>query len=82
MFFNDVLAISLMREHFRAAGVKVPEMVAMAGFDNLSQSLAADLTTVSVNREELGMSAAETILWRLENPERPYRGDPDIGGRN
>lgn len=70
--FNDVLAISLMR-YFRAAGVKVPEMVAVAGFDNLSESLAADLTTVSVNREELGMSAAETILWRIENPERPYR---------
>ena len=51
----------------------MPEMVAVAGFDNLSESLAADLTTVSVNREELGMSAAETILWRIENPERPYR---------
>lgn len=70
--FNDVLAISVMR-YLRAAGVKVPEMVAVAGFDNLSESMAADLTTVNVNREELGMSAAETILWRIENPERPYR---------
>lgn len=70
--FNDVLAISLMR-YFKTAGVSVPGMVAVAGFDNLSESSAADMTTVSVNREELGMSAAETILWRIENPDRPFR---------
>ena len=63
-----IMAISMMM-----GSGDTERLVAVAGFDNLSESLAADLTTVSVNREELGMSAAETILWRIENPERPYR---------
>lgn len=71
---SGIIQLGNFKKHhirrIRECGLPV---VAVAGFDNLSESLAADLTTVSVNREELGMSAAETILWRIENPERPYR---------
>jgi len=70
--FNDMLAISIMK-YLRANRVSVPDVVAIAGFDNLSESQVADLTSVHVNKEEIGMCAAEMMLWRMEHPGRPYR---------
>lgn len=68
---NDMTAISMMnllKEH----GVMVPDQVAVCGFDNLSESAMAELTTANVNKMELGIRAAEEIIWRIQNPDRPY----------
>jgi len=69
---NDVLAIAFMK-YFQANGIKVPDMIALTGYDNVSESEVADITTINVNAEELGRTTAETLLWRIENPDRPYR---------
>lgn len=72
MCYNDMQAIAFM-QYFQKHHIKIPDMIALTGCDNVSQSAVADLTTVNVNKEELGMCAAELILWRIENPDRPYR---------
>lgn len=69
---NDMQAISFM-QYFGKNNIKVPEMIALTGHDNVSESEIADLTTIHVNKEELGKCAAELILWRIENTTRPYR---------
>ena len=69
---NDILAIAFMK-YFQANGIKVPDMVALSGYDNVSESEVADITTINVSKEELGITAAEVLLWRIENPDRPYR---------
>ena len=72
MCYNDMQAVALM-QYFQKHNVKVPDTIALTGYDNVSQSAVADLTTINVNKEELGMCAAELMLWRIENPDRPYR---------
>lgn len=69
---NDMHAISFL-QYFWKCNIKVPEMIALTGHDNISESEIADLTTINVNKEELGKCAAELVLWRIENPKRPYR---------
>ncbi|MCL2558939.1 MAG: LacI family transcriptional regulator [Turicibacter sp.] len=69
---NDMQAISFL-QYFWKQDIKVPEMIALTGHDNVSESEIADLTTINVNKEELGKCAAELILWRIKNPHRPYR---------
>jgi len=72
MCCNDMHAISFL-QYFNKKQIKVPEMVALTGHDNIRESEIAGLTTIHVDKEELGKSAAELILWRIENPDRPYR---------
>jgi len=72
MCCNDMQAISFL-QYFNKQQIKIPEMVALTGHDNIRESEVAGLTTIHVDKEELGKSAAELILWRIRNPERPYR---------
>ena len=72
MCCNDMQAISFL-QYFNKNQIKVPEMVALTGHDNIRESEIANLSTIHVDKEELGKSAAELILWRIENPTRPYR---------
>ncbi len=59
---NDYMAIGLLRA-LAEAGVRVPEEIAVAGFDDipLSQYLAPPLTTVRVDAHELGERAVR--IW-------------------
>jgi LacI family transcriptional regulator len=60
---NDAMAIGCMQEIERA-GLKVPDDVSVAGFDDIEVSalLHPPLTTVRVFKEELGRQAAETLV--------------------
>jgi len=69
---NDMQAVAFM-QYFGKRGIKIPEMIAIAGHDNVRESEIADLTTINVNKEELGKCVAELILWRIKNLDRPYR---------
>jgi len=60
---NDAVAIGAMRA-CRAAGLSVPDDIAITGFDNLSWSQLHDppLTTVHAYGEEMGRQAARRLI--------------------
>ncbi|MDR3707441.1 MAG: LacI family DNA-binding transcriptional regulator [Capsulimonadaceae bacterium] len=52
---------------------RVPEDVSLVGYGNLYLSRFAKLTSVGQRPEEIGRVAAECVLARLKNPDRPLR---------
>ncbi len=69
---NDVLAVGALRavhEH----GLRIPEDVAVAGFDDTSiaAQLFPSLTTVRIPSTEMGKRAAEMLLQRIEKADHP-----------
>jgi LacI family transcriptional regulator len=68
---NDAMAIGALSS-LREAGVRVPDDVALVGFDDvpIARYLAPPLTTVSVPIAELGRSGFE-LLHALTRGERP-----------
>jgi DNA-binding LacI/PurR family transcriptional regulator len=67
---NDLLAIGLVNELLRN-GVKVPEEIAVVGYDDieLAETAAVPLTTVRQPRHELGWAAAELAIAESADPE-------------
>lgn len=73
---NDLLAIGAMAA-LRAAGRRIPDDVAVAGFDDIpsAQLLQPALTTVRRSEQAIGRFAAELLIARLDGP------DADLPGR-
>jgi LacI family transcriptional regulator len=71
---NDVLAIGCLMA-LREAGLRVPEEVAVAGFDDipLASLVSPALTTMRVHIADLGRAALEQLLAAIE---RPLRAQP------
>lgn len=67
---NDATAIGCLLA-LREAGLRVPEDIALAGFDDvpLAQLIAPALTTVRVPVRSLGEEAIEHLAARLRQPE-------------
>lgn len=65
---NDLIALGALRAA-RDAGLRVPDDVALAGFNDIAEAALLDLTTVHVPQEEMGQRAAQLLIARLE-------GDP------
>lgn len=67
---SDRLAIGAM-QWLHQNGFRVPEDIAVTGFDNIpdSEFTIPPLTTVHVHKEWLGMLAAERAIRRIENPD-------------
>jgi LacI family transcriptional regulator len=65
---NDAVAIGAMRA-CRAAGLAIPDDIAIAGFDNVSWSQLHDptLTTVHAYGEEMGRQAARRLIELVES---------------
>lgn len=53
--------------------IKVPEQLAVIGFDDLDIAEYADLTTISQHLDESGRLAVELLLAQIESPSRPPR---------
>ena len=68
---NDWTAIQIMRA-LSSEGIKVPETVAVAGFDDIpdSQDMIPSLTTIATPKELLGMETIHCILSKLKDPKR------------
>lgn len=78
---NDMLALGILRG-VQAQGYKVPDDVALVGFNDLPfcQFVTPSLTTVVVDKYELGVRAADMLLSRIEQPSlRPQRVSLSIG---
>lgn len=67
---NDLLAIGVLRA-CSEAGLKVPQDISVAGFDDISLGnyLPVALTTVNIESQQIGRHAAEMLFDRLENPD-------------
>lgn len=62
---NDNMAIGAIRA-FRENGIRVPEDIAVTGFDNSEMSGAMELTTVEVPGYERGYLAAQYLVENIE----------------
>jgi GntR family transcriptional regulator of arabinose operon len=71
--FNDYAACDLAGR-LQNLGLRVPEDVAISGFDNIVSDLPGGpgLTTIAQPYEEIGKQAAELLLRRLTEPDAPY----------
>jgi len=71
---NDQMAIGVLRE-LQRAGIRVPQDVALTGFDDIYPSRLVDpqLTTVSQPVRELGARATQRLLTRIAEHELPAR---------
>jgi DNA-binding LacI/PurR family transcriptional regulator len=69
---NDLLAIGALRA-FREQGVRVPDDVAVVGWDNTAEAAfaAPSLTTVAPDMDELARLAITAMLRRLDDPDAP-----------
>lgn len=75
--YNDLIAIGFMRRAM-ACGVKVPEDVAVTGFDDIpfSALVSPALSTIRVNQFQMGMVAVNRLLDMVERPSRHERQAP------
>ncbi|ALP62270.1 MULTISPECIES: LacI family DNA-binding transcriptional regulator [Paraburkholderia] len=72
---SDTLAIGVIAG-LRSVGKRVPDDVAVAGFDDISLAAQIDppLTTIAQPMRELGETAARLLLQRLANPREHVPG--------
>lgn len=69
---NDYVGCILMQLLIKR-GIRVPEDVALSGFDgNTENPLAQNLTTVQVYNQNIGFRLALQILYRIKYPDLPY----------
>ncbi len=71
---NDMMAVGCLVA-FREAGLRVPDDIAVAGFDDipLAALVSPALTTARVHIAEMGRRALEQLLLSIENPQRNRR---------
>jgi GntR family transcriptional regulator of arabinose operon len=69
---NDLTAAHLMRGLI-GLGVRVPEQIRLVSFDDVSYAkfLPVPLTTIHQNCRQIGESAMELMLDRIQHPHRP-----------
>ena len=68
---NDILALGVLFEA-AARGIRIPEDLAVAGFDNapITAHIRPTLTTVNIPVDEMGESAAEALLYMIDTGNR------------
>ena len=71
---NDLLALGLLQQSI-GAGRRVPEDLAIVGFDDIEFAAAAavPLTSVRQPRQELGRAAAQLVLDEATNPDHRHQ---------
>ena len=74
MCANDLLALGVLRA-LAARGVRVPDDLAVVGYDDLifGSMLSPALTSVRQPALELGVAAAELLLDEVRNPDHRHR---------
>ena len=71
---NDLVALGLL-QHAVGSGLRVPEQLAIVGYDDIdfAGAAAVPLTSVRQPRLELGRTAAELLLDEAGNPAHEHR---------
>jgi DNA-binding LacI/PurR family transcriptional regulator len=69
---SDLQAIGVLKAA-RRRGIAVPRSLAVMGFDDIEAAGFLDLSTVSQSLEESGRLAAQLLMDRIREPDRPLR---------
>jgi LacI family transcriptional regulator len=71
---NDLLALGLLQQAV-GAGIRVPEQLAIVGYDDIgfAGAAAVPLSSVRQPRQELGQAAAELVLDEAADPDHQHR---------
>lgn len=71
--FNDLMAMGCIQA-CKDLGKRIPEDIAVVGYDDIrfSSLLTPSLTTIQVNKKELGIQAASLLIKMLKNPNEVY----------
>lgn len=66
---NDLIAIGVIKA-LKLRGYKIPDDIAIIGFDNISEGRVIDpsLTTVDIPRKFMGQTAASQLIRQLSSP--------------
>jgi DNA-binding LacI/PurR family transcriptional regulator len=69
---NDLMAIGAILT-FQEAGLRVPEDIAVMGFDDIPEAsiVRPALTTIAQDSTEIGRNLAECLFNRIANPTQP-----------
>ena len=66
---NDMMALGLIKK-LKEYGIKIPDDIGIAGFDNILQAEYASLTTVDQQISLIGKKAAEILINLIENNKK------------
>ena len=71
--FHDLIAIEVLR-FCEEQGVKIPDRVAIAGFDNLeiTKQVSPQLTTVKYNVSKMAESAVKILVEKIESDTKDF----------
>jgi len=69
---SDIQALSVMKVA-RQLNIKIPGDLAVIGFDDIDVAEHVDLTTICQHLDESGRLAAEILLARISEPNRPLQ---------
>ena len=69
---TDDLAIRVLR-FAREQGIKIPNDLAILGFDDIDMAEHIGLTTIKQSLDAAGKMAVELLLGHLANPSRPLQ---------
>jgi LacI family transcriptional regulator len=69
---NDDMAADII-QRLKAKGVEIPEQISITGFDDtdFSKTTNPPLTTIRINRKQMGIAGAKAILKRIDDHELP-----------
>ena len=67
---SDTLAAGAMRA-IEQAGLRVPQDIAVVGFDGTELSEMIALTTIQQPSREIGRKAVDLLLNKIDNPDAP-----------
>lgn len=70
---NDLIAAGAIRA-FKEFGYRIPDDIAVVGFDNLpiSQIIEPSLSTINVPKAALGGEAVKRLIMRIQDPKLAY----------
>ncbi|MDD4574302.1 MAG: LacI family DNA-binding transcriptional regulator [Sphaerochaeta sp.] len=69
---SDTLAIRTIQCAVQL-GITVPDELGVVGFDDIEMAEFVNLTTIDQSLEDSGVQAAEMVLQRIKEPNRPVR---------
>jgi LacI family transcriptional regulator, galactose operon repressor len=69
---SDIQAVSVIKVA-RQLNLRIPEDLAIVGFDDIDLAEVMDLTTIRQNLDESGRLAAEILISRIAEPDRSLR---------
>lgn len=67
---NDLIAIGAIKA-LKLRGYKIPDDIAIIGFDNISEGRILDpsLTTIDIPRRFMGQTAVDQLIRQMEDPD-------------